>query len=243
MIPKTIFYIWFGDKPLPQQYKQYIKGWANLNPDFEIKCINERNFDVNKYRFTKEAYKAKKWAFVSDVARLETIYKYGGIYLDTDVELKKSLHSLLNYQSVWALENSDSIASGLIIGANKGDKNIKEILDIYENLSFNHPNGKKIVTVPLISQYFLKKGFKRKNKKQILEDGTLILPTEYFAPYHYWGGGHVTSKTIGIHKYASSWVDVKKPTFFSKEGIKSEIKLHFPTVYFSLKKIVKKKES
>lgn len=241
MIPKRIFYVWFGDQPLPKQYEEYIEGWHRLNPDFEIKCINENNFDIKKYRFAYEAYKAKKWAFVSDVARLDVIYNNGGIYLDTDVELIKGLSNLLSYRSVWALENSDSIASGLIIGAEKHDTNIKNILEIYKKLSYAHPNGRKIVTVPLISKYFLKQGFKRKNKKQVLNDGTVILPSEYFAPYHYWGGGHITSRTIGIHKYAASWNDNKRPTFFSFEGIKSETKLLMPDLFFFLKEKILKK--
>lgn len=237
MIPKTIYYVWFGSNPLPLEYKEYIKGWKKLNPDFQIKCINESNFDVNKYRFTKEAYKAKKWAFVSDVARLEVIYNNGGIYLDTDVELLKPLDSLLKYKSVWALENSDSINSGLIIGAEKENRDIKNILRIYKNLSFDNPNGVNIITVSIISDYFLKHGFVRKNKLQVINNDTLILPVEYFAPLHYWGGGHVTKRTMGIHRYGASWQSKEMPGFFSKFAMKREAKLIFPTVYFMLKDI------
>ena len=138
---------------------------------------------------------------------------------------------------MWALENSDSINSGLIIGAEKENRDIKNILRIYKNLSFDNPNGVNIITVSIISDYFLKHGFVRKNKLQVINNDTLILPVEYFAPLHYWGGGHVTKRTMGIHRYGASWQSKEMPGFFSKFAMKREAKLIFPTVYFMLKDI------
>ena len=85
MIPKKIYYVWFGKKPLTEKIKQNIRTWKKFNPDFEIIQINEENFDISKYSFVKEAYHHKKWAFASDVARLDTIYNHGGFYFDVEI--------------------------------------------------------------------------------------------------------------------------------------------------------------
>lgn len=95
MIPKVIHYCWFGCKPLPEDVKRYIKTWKKYCPDYEIKEWNESNFDVKQNQYCREAYEAKKWAFVSDYVRLKVLYDYGGVYMDTDVEVCKPLdHSL-----------------------------------------------------------------------------------------------------------------------------------------------------
>lgn len=88
MIPKKIHYCWFGGNPKSDLILTCIKSWKNFCPDYEIIEWNENNWDINYNQYTREAYQAKKWAFVSDVARLDIVYRYGGLYLDTDVELK-----------------------------------------------------------------------------------------------------------------------------------------------------------
>ena len=232
MIPKRIFYAWFGGKTIPNKSKLYIKNWQKLNPDFEIIQIDESNFDVNSYDFTKEAYRNQSWAFVSDVARLQAIYKYGGFYFDTDVELIKGIINLTNYKSVWALEQSNAINSGLIIGAQKNDSNLRNLLSIYRNKDYIDGSFDNI-TIGIISNYFENKGFKRKNKFQLLDDGTVILPVEYFAPIHYWGGGRITKKTIGIHHYDASWTHTVE--YGKKFKIGQYLLLHFPFIYHLLK--------
>lgn len=240
MIPKKIYYVWFGPKEIPLQLKEYIEGWKKMNPDYSIYCINESNFDVDKYDFTKKAYKDKKWAFVSDYARLKIIYEKGGFYLDTDVQLLKNLNQLEKYPSVWALEDSDAINSGLIIGSEAKNENIKNIISIYDSIDYSKTEEKDLITVPIVTNYFLQKGFKIKNKKQILKDGTLILPTDYFAPFHFWGGGHITKRTIGIHKYAASWTDHKKTYASRKFAFNREFMLVMPKLYISLRNLYRK---
>ena len=207
MIPKKIYYVWFGKKPLTEKIKQNIRTWKKFNPDFEIIQINEENFDISKYSFVKEAYHHKKWAFASDVARLDTIYNHGGFYFDVDVEMVKSLTPLLKEKSIWALESPGYINSGLVVGAQKNDQNIKNILDIYTTKKFVwHGEGENDPsTVPLISKYFRSRGLNTKNKTQVLSDGTKIFASDYFAPFHWWGGGHLTKNTIAIQQYANSW--------------------------------------
>lgn len=114
MIPKVIHYCWFGDKPIPKMAKKCLKSWGKYCPGYEIKLWNEDNFDLNCNQYVKEAYEAKKWAFVTDYARLYIVYHYGGIYLDTDVELIQPLDSLLKEQAF--LELKLHLTSVLLLG-------------------------------------------------------------------------------------------------------------------------------
>ncbi|WLR79626.1 glycosyltransferase family 32 protein [Limosilactobacillus reuteri] len=236
MIPKTIFYAWFGPNPLPEDVKKNINNWKKLNPDFVVKRINEESFDINKYKFTKEAYDAKDWVFIVDVARLETIYKNGGFYLDTDVELIKPLSEFIDNKSVWALEDSDAINPGSMFGAQTRDDDISNILDIYKNKHYISGSD-DMISVPIVSNYFLKKGFKVKNKKQYLSNKTLILPTDYFTPFHYWGGGHITKRTVGIHRFKGSWKDGTLKTSFR---VKRQLVLLFPGLYYGVRRFREK---
>ncbi|MBR4241618.1 MAG: hypothetical protein IKR97_05300, partial [Eubacterium sp.] len=104
MIPKKIHYCWFGGNPLPDSVLKCIESWKHFCPDYEIIQWNEENYDINKFQYAKEAHDAKKWAFVSDLARLDIVYNEGGIYLDTDVELIRSLDSLLDNKCFLAIE-------------------------------------------------------------------------------------------------------------------------------------------
>ena len=127
MIPKIIHYCWVGRNPLPENTKKYIETWKYFCPDYEIIEWNEDNFDINSNQYAAEAYAAKKWAFVSDYMRLSVLYKYGGIYLDTDMELIKKLDVFLKHHAFTAFESRELISAG-IIGAEKDSKWIKHIL-------------------------------------------------------------------------------------------------------------------
>lgn len=122
MIPKKIHYCWFGRNPLPELAVRCIESWKKYCPDYEIIEWNEDNYDINKISYVKEAYQARKWAFVTDYVRLDVVNQYGGIYLDTDVELLKSLDPLLKYKSFFGMEEGKFIATGLGFGAEKGTK-------------------------------------------------------------------------------------------------------------------------
>jgi hypothetical protein len=228
LIPKRIFYAWFGGNPKPLDVQQNIQSWSTLNPDFEIVEINESNFDVNSMVFTREAYSEKKWAFVSDVARIYFVYTYGGIYLDTDVELIKPLGPFVKNRSFWAMENSNSINSGLGFGSEKGNKLIGTVLNYYGNHPFSKQPIDKVMTVPIVTKVFRDHGFKFKNKKQFLDDGTAIYPTQIFAPLHFWGGGSVGDNTVAIHHYSASWRNGK-----ATEGAKRLQMLRWRLTYYA----------
>ena len=136
MIPKVIHYCWFGKGKYPKIVKQCISSWERYCPDYQLKLWNEENYDINQCDFLKEAYSSKNWAFVSDYARLDIIYHEGGIYLDTDVELVKSLDDLLAYDCFLASDGSAGINTGLGFGAVRNHPTIKSMLDKYENKHF-----------------------------------------------------------------------------------------------------------
>lgn len=168
------------------------------------------------------------WAFVSDVARLDFVHKYGGFYFDVDVELVRPIDELCKYDSVWALENTDAIASGLVVGGKKNDEHTGNLLEVYRKKRFDTNNLRSQLCIPIVTEYFYTKGFKRKNKKQLLADNCVILPTQYFAPLHMWGGGKVSKETMGIHHYEASWLGGSGLNI--KGRIVQFAKYHFPPV-------------
>lgn len=214
MIPKIIHYCWFGRKPLPELAIKCINSWKKFLPDYEIKEWNEDNFNVNIIPYTKEAYEAKKYAFVSDYARFWILYNYGGIYFDTDVEVIKNIDDIISKGPFMGLEsNSDNqkianVAPGLGLGVNSGLYIYKKILNLYESSSFLNDNGslnlKTVVgyTTELLTSY----GLEDKDEIQFIE-GIWIYPKEYFCPIDYKTKEYIRTKnTRTIHHFAASWL-------------------------------------
>ena len=135
MIPKKIHYCWFGENSLPDDALKCIESWKKFCPDYEIIEWNEDNFDINYNDFTKQAYEQKKWAYVSDVARLWVLYNYGGIYMDTDVEVYKPLDEFLNEEGFTGFE-CEHYPVTATLGASKGNPVIKLMLDFYNCKDF-----------------------------------------------------------------------------------------------------------
>lgn len=206
MIPKIIHYIWLGKGQKPKIFEKCFKSWQKFCPDYQIKCWDESNLDLSKYKYAQDAYEAKKYAFASDVLRYDILYKEGGIYLDIDVELTKSLDSLLNQQLFMGFETSDSINPGLICGAQKGSTIISEILEIYKNKDYQISRANSETVCTITSNVLKTHGVKLENKFQNLEEIT-IYPTEYFCPINYTTGKkHITKNTMAIHHYAATWL-------------------------------------
>src|SRR5699024_8907222 len=128
MIPKIIHYCWFGGNELSKTTKVCINSWKKKLPDYKIIEWNESNFDINSNQYVKEAYQAGRYAFVTDYVRLYVLYHYGGIYMDTDVEVLKSLDSFLKHQAFTGCENEKNSVTG-IIGSEKDHEWIKTLLD------------------------------------------------------------------------------------------------------------------
>ena len=162
MIPKIIHYCWFGRNPLTEEAKACITSWRRYCPDYKIMEWNESNFDVTKNDYCREAYETKKWAFVSDYARLCVAYEYGGIYMDTDVEVVCPLDSLLNHKAFMGFENDHSVSIGTF-GAEKENSVVGDFLSIYCTRHFRQPDGSfdmrtklRLVTDVLTRQYGMK---------------------------------------------------------------------------------------
>lgn len=212
MIPKIIHYCWFGKGEKPSRIKECISSWKKVLDDYEIIEWNEDNFNVNELEYTREAYKAKKYAFVSDVARVKALYEYGGIYLDTDVMVYKSFDSILNHKCVLGFEMGNYVATSFM--ASEPQFNLmKEFYDLYVYRNFYDKNGNIIsgTNVSKLTNMLINKGLKRNNQFQILEDEIVIYPQEYFSPYDY--GDCIknnTENTICEHLFLVSWMSKKE---------------------------------
>lgn len=209
-IPKKIHYCWFGHGEIPERDQRCIESWKKFCPDYEIILWNEDNYDVAQIPYTKEAYEARRWAFVSDFARIDIVCKYGGVYMDTDVELIRPLDSMLEYSGFAGTEaDSNCIAFGLGFGAEAGLEILHELCEYYKTLTFQNEDGSlNMKPNPIIVTEYLreKKGIRLEpNQKQYVED-LAIFPPEYFCPQNYsTGKTTITEKTISIHHYHASW--------------------------------------
>lgn len=208
MIPKIIHYCWFGGNPLPKDVQKYIETWKKFCPDYQIKEWNESNFNIHSPKYVEQAYENKKWAFVSDVARITALYQEGGIYLDTDVEIIRSLDNLLDNELFLGFEGTQWIGTN-IIGAEKGHPLLKKFLDEYESRSFINIDGSldlttnvEKLTLLLIDNYGIElTGIEQKSCD------VHIYPTDYFSPYDYIQGKvKKTKNTYSIHWFSQSWI-------------------------------------
>lgn len=207
-IPKVIHYFWFGNKEIPDEYKRNIESWQRFCQDYEIICWNEKNYDVTKNPYMYQAYKEKKWGFVPDYARLDIVYTYGGIYLDTDVEIVRSLDELLKCSMFCGFESSLNVNMGQGFGAVRHHELIGKMMRAYDGAMFRNEDGSLNLTPSPIYQTNLlcELGLKKNGKVQDICDA-MILSTEYFSPYNEYGYGKMTENTYAIHHYAGSWYD------------------------------------
>ena len=183
MIPKIIHYCWFGGKDKPKDVRLCIDSWKKYLPEYKIIEWNENNFDVdNSNQYVKEAYKNKKWAFVSDYVRLLALYEHGGLYFDTDVEVFKPFDELLNNNCFFGFETKDYVASA-VIGCEAGHELIKIFLQSYEKRRFIKEDGSFDITTNVIILTDLLKtyGIKPNGKYQKLRENITIFPQYYFS--------------------------------------------------------------
>ena len=213
MIPKTIHYCWFGRNPLPESAVKCIESWRKFFPDYEIKEWNEDNFDVNIIPYARDAYQAKKYAFVSDYARFWILYHYGGVYFDTDVEAIKSLDALLKDGAFmgWETPSADGtykIAPGLGLSAPAHFPLYKEILNGFEKLDFHSANGgiNPYSMIPMVTDILSQKGLLMDGTTQKVADVMIYAPS-YFCPMNAVSVQVlITSNTYTIHWYTMSWL-------------------------------------
>lgn len=209
MIPKVIHYFWFGDQPLSELAIKCIESWKKYCPDYEIKLWNESNYDVSKNEYMLQTYKAKKYGFTVDFARLDIVYTYGGIYLDTDVELLKPLDDMLKDKCFMGFESEKNVALGLGFGAEAGNDTIYALMRAYDNLNFILPNGElNLRPSPGIQSEVMKKsGMIPNGQEQITDTGCHIYSKEVFNPCNLDTNRiELKDNTVSIHHYAGSWL-------------------------------------
>lgn len=208
---KIIHYCWFGGNPLSELTKKCIETWKKFLPDFEIKEWNEKNFDVNQCVFVKEAYEQKKWAFVADYCRFKVLEEYGGMYLDTDMEITKDVSKYLEHELFLGCEDSKMINAAVVWAKDKNNKDISNIVKIYESMEkFNPTDDLYDMSVPrVLTSYFEKYGFdKELDKIQVLDNGNVyIYPMEYFYPLSYdYQHNKFTDNSCMIHHFDATWI-------------------------------------
>lgn len=214
MIPKQIHYFWFGGNPLPAKAQACVESWRRFLPDYEIVRWDEHNFNVNMISYTAQAYKAEKWAFVSDFARFWVLYKHGGLYFDTDVEIVAPIDDIIAKGPFMGCEadcipgrRHITVAPGLCIGAEAGSELLGRFVSRYKTEHFDQSAGYgKIRTVVDIATELLAEcGLRDVPGIQQVKDFT-IYPSEYFCPRDVVSKRmHITPNTRAIHHYDHSW--------------------------------------
>ena len=207
MIPKIIHYCWFGRSEMPDLALKCIESWHKYMPDYEYRLWDEDSFDINSNQYVKEAYEAKKYAFVSDYVRLYALYTEGGIYMDTDVEVLKPYDDLLSLSGFTGYEGSKyhPPVTGTMASEAKGEW-VKEQLAAYNTIHFVNTNGSFDLTTNTIRITEIMKdgGFVPDGKKQVYK-GMHVFPTEYFCPRQTTGEVMITENTYCDHHFMGSW--------------------------------------
>lgn len=232
MIPKTIHYCWFGGKKLPGLAKDCIQSWRKFFPDYEIKRWDETNFDININDYVKEAYNAKRYAFVSDYARFWILYNYGGVYFDTDVKVINPMDDILCHGAYMGFESIEGqeplfVNPGLGMAAEKGNKFLENMLSLYDSMHFVDKNGVPCLKsiVMYTSERLIEEGLKNIPGIQNIS-GIKIYPKDYFNPSDYVSKKNIiTSNTRSIHYFAGSWITPRErfmhmvENVFGKRGV------------------------
>ena len=210
-VPKVIHYCWFGHGELPETAQKSIETWKAYAPEFEIKRWDESNIDIGECEFAREAYSAKKWAFVSDFVRFKVLYEHGGIYMDVGSELIRDLSPLLKFAPFSAIESSTkTVSTGLVACCEAASPVVGEVLAKYRSLHFvDTPEFLRSHTVnEIFTSVFEKSGYARVDEMQRVLSWTL-LPCEYFDPPLGFKGHRITQNTFSVHRGSASWAEPK----------------------------------
>ena len=208
-IPKIIHFVWVGKNPKPPIVIRCMQSWKKYCPDYEIMEWNENNFDINSHHYTKEAYENKKWAFVSDYIRLYALQKYGGVYMDTDLEVYKNMDKFLEHSFFTGFENQENPVTA-IMGSIKNHPLLKELIEDYDNrklfkdekMDYTNVNTGLITNI-LINRY----NVKRNNHYQILKNDVHIYPDHILCANPYIYGIEIPDGCYTRHHSNFSWED------------------------------------
>ena len=215
MIPKIIHYCWLSGTPLPDDIKTYIEGWKKLMPDYKLIEWNRSRFDINSAPFVKQACEIQKWAFAADYIRVYALYNYGGIYLDSDVEVLKKFDDFLQLTMMLGYENTNINSLEVAVwGSEKGHPLLKDILDELDKRQFVKADGSlDTKPLPIVVRDLIKnKGYKCIDVKDICDCNKYcneipLFPYYYFSPKsHATNQTMMTDKSYCIHHFKASWL-------------------------------------
>ena len=214
MIPKIIHYCWLSNDPLPKDIQNYIETWKKRLPDYEIIKWDFSRFDKNNSKWVSQAFDNKKYAFAADFIRLYAVYNYGGIYLDSDVEVLKTFDPFLTLKTMIGWQYNKKGLEIATFGAEMGAKWVKECLEYYDKREFVKPDGTfDTMTLPLIIENVLKTKAYRlvdvtniDNAKEVTDENEIpVFGEDFFSPKSFDGRISATSNTISIHHFVASW--------------------------------------
>ena len=218
MIPKIIHMCWLSGDPFPEKIQKCIDSWKNIMPDWDIIIWDTKRFDIHKNTWTNQAFESKKYAFVADYIRFYALYNYGGVYLDSDIEVLKSFNNLIQNKCFFGFEYSGA-PEAAVVASEKNNNWIKIALEWYENKEFINKDGTyNITTCPIILKYAFEKAY----NISLIDNGVIqkiedisIFPYEYFSPKNGFTDKIIcTQNTYCIHHFNSSWL---KLGFFKRK--------------------------
>lgn len=216
MIPKIVHYCWLSGDPYPEKIKFCIDSWKKQLPDYEFILWDKNKFDIDSCIWVKQAYEAKKYAFAADYIRLYALYHYGGIYLDSDVEVLKSFNPLLNQPYFFGTENSSELLiEAATMGVEPHNEYIARCLNYYNDREFFIDGEMDTLPLPDIMTYHVEnyKIIISENDFNYNDDNILqVFTKDYFSPKNGVGGklSYLTSNTYSIHHYNASWYPMRK---------------------------------
>ncbi len=222
-IPKTIYYCWFGHGELSETAKKSLASWEKYAPGYKIVRCDEDMFDVAAHPWARDAYAARKFAYVADYARFWLIYNYGGVYMDLGSELVRDISSLCDECSPFSAieELSKTATTGLIVASPRHNPVVAEVLAAYDALPFT--DDSEFLRTHTVNEMFSRVlenyGFVRENRLQKVGEWTL-LPSDAFNPVYGFGGYHIKKATYSVHHYSASW---REPKFRTKKMIERRL--------------------
>ena len=245
MIPKIIHYCWLSTDPIPSDLQNYIDGWQQKMPDYQIIKWDFSRFEKQSSKWVSDAFDHKKYAFAADYIRAYALYNYGGFYLDSDVEVLKSFDSLLNHDYLLCYENGKNTIEAGIMASSKGNPLFKILLDYYDSNSFIQVDGSfNMKVIPVIIRDIIIKNYSLKsvnNPSEISNTNSevCVLPFYYFSPKSSFDGSYdIREDTYAVHHFKASWLPkymVLERTFWNFFGLKNY------AILYRLNNIFKKK--
>ena len=219
MIPKIIHYCWLSGDPYPEEILQCIESWKRILPDYQFVLWDTKRFDLSSSTWVRQAFEAKKYAFAADYIRMYALYHFGGIYLDSDVEVLKSFDDLLDLPYFIGQENTPSGVEAATIGCEKGWPLAKLMLDRYDKRAFKGDDGHLDVrALPYLLRWCIESNYHYKlirDKAQFCydDDTICVFPVDYFSPIE-WSTkkADITPDTYSVHHFASSWMSTSSRT-------------------------------